>query len=87
MNTSDSHAEPSKPEQVTQDPLAILIAQVEAERAQGASDTQAFMRYMSEVNAEEFGPSKPYGWPVSRWVLVVGFSVAVAALIIWGVLA
>lgn len=55
MNTSDSNAEASQAAPVAQDPILDLIAQHEAQGAQGASDTQAFMAYMGRVNADEFG--------------------------------
>jgi hypothetical protein len=48
-------ADAAQAEPVVQDPILDLIAQREAEGPQGASDTQAFMAYMGQVNREEFG--------------------------------
>ena len=84
MNASDRAPEGTEPEPVVTDPILDLIAQREAQEARGASDTQAFMAYMSRVNADEFG-TQPFGWPVSRWILVVGLAVAVVAVVAWTV--
>lgn len=86
MNTSDSHAEASKPQPVTQDPILNLIAQHEAERAQGASDTQAFMRYMGQVNREEFGVPMSLARKVtiSTLAMLVLVGITAVALAVFG---
>lgn len=64
--------------QVPIDPLVTLIAQVEAERASGGSETQAWLARAAKVNAEEFGSRDR-----TRWII----RACLGALVLVGIVA